>query len=107
MSAPVVIGDHIYLHLRNQRIVCIHLETGEEAWRTTPFGKYQSMAVLNDRILVLDEGGELLLISANPIEFDLIDRRRVAENNTWGHIAVSKNQIFIRRLDGLAAYNWK
>jgi len=56
---------------------------------------------------VLDEGGELLLISANPIEFDLIDRRRVAENNTWGHIAVSKNQIFIRRLDGLAAYNWK
>ena len=107
MSSPVVIGDHIYLHLRNQRIVCIHLETGEEAWRTTPFGKYQSMAVLNDRILVLDEGGELLLISANPIEFDLIDRRRVAENNTWGHIAVSKNQIFIRRLDGLAAYNWK
>ena len=107
MSSPVVIGDHIYLHLRNQRIVCIHLETGEEAWRTTPFGKYQSMAVLDDRILVLDEGGELLLINANPNEFDLIDRRRIAENNTWGHIAVSKNQIFIRRLDGLAAYNWK
>jgi hypothetical protein len=65
------------------------------------------MAVLNDKILVLDESGELLLISTDPNEFDLIDRRRVAESNTWGHIAVSKNQIFIRRLDGLAAYSWK
>jgi outer membrane protein assembly factor BamB len=107
MSSPVVVANHIYLHLRNQRIVCIHLETGAETWRTTPFGKYQSMAVLNDKILVLDESGELLLISADPSEFDLIDRRRVAENDTWGHIAVSKNQIFIRRLDGLAAYSWK
>ena len=65
------------------------------------------MAVLDDKILALDETGELLLIRANPNKFDLIDRRRIAENNTWGHIAVSKNQIFIRRLDGLAVYNWK
>jgi len=107
MSSPVVVANYIYLHLRNQRIVCINLETGEEAWRTTPFGKYQSMAVLDDKILVLDESGELLLFSANPKEFDLIDRRRVAESDTWGHIAISKNQIFIRRLDGLAVYNWK
>ena len=107
MSSPVVVANHIYLHLRNQRIVCINLETGEEAWRTTPFGKYQSMAVLDDKILALDESGELLLFRANPNEFDLIDRRRVAENDTWGHIAVSKNQIFIRRLDGLAVYTWK
>ena len=107
MSSPVVVANHIFLHLRNQRIVCIHLETGEETWRTTPFGKYQSMAVLNDKILVLDESGELLLISADPNKFNLIDRRRVAENNTWGHIAISKNQIFIRRLNSLAAYNWE
>jgi hypothetical protein len=65
------------------------------------------MAVLDDKILVLDESGELLLFSANPNEFDLIDRRRVAENDTWGHIAVSKDQVFIRRLDGLAVYTWK
>ncbi len=65
------------------------------------------MAVLDNKILTLDETNELLLIIANPNKFDLIDRRRIAENNTWGHIAVSKNQIFIRRLDGLAVYNWK
>ena len=107
MSSPVVVDNYIYLHLRNQRIVCINLETGEEAWRTTPYGKYQSMAVLDDKILVLDESGELLLFGANPNKFNLIDRRRIAQNDTWGHIAISKNQIFIRRLDGLAVYNWK
>ena len=65
------------------------------------------MAVLDDKILALDESGELLLFNANPHEFDLMDRRRVAENDTWGHIAVSENQIFIRRLHGLAVYAWK
>lgn len=107
MSSPVIVDGHIYLHLRNQRIACIRLETGEECWRTTPYGKYQSMAVLGDKILALDEGGELLLISANPDEFQLLDKRRVAKNDTWGYLAVSGNQIFIRRLDGLAAYTWK
>jgi hypothetical protein len=51
----------------------------KKAWRTTPYGKYQSMAVLDDKILALDESGELLLISANPDEFQLLDKRRVAK----------------------------
>ena len=107
MSSPVIVDGHIYLHLRNQRIACIHLETGKESWRTTPYGKYQSMAALGDKILTLDEGGELLLIRTNPDEFQLLDKRRIAKNDTWGYLAVSGNQIFIRRLDGLAAYTWE
>ncbi len=66
MSSPVVIGDFVYLHLRNQRFACIDLTTGKERWITTPFGKYWSIVVQDDRILALDERGDLLLIRANP-----------------------------------------
>ncbi|TWT47605.1 PQQ-binding-like beta-propeller repeat protein [Botrimarina hoheduenensis] len=106
MSSPVVVGDHLYLHLRNQRIQCLDLKTGEEAWRTQPYGKYQSMAVLGDRILALDERGELLLFRANPETFEEIDRRPISEAETWAHIAVCGGQLFVRELHALAVYDW-
>lgn len=106
MSSPVVVGDHLYLHLRNQRIQCLDLATGEEAWRTKPFGKYQSLAVLGDRLLALDSDGELILFRATPEEFDVIDRRTISEDETWAHIAVCGGQVFVRELNALAVYDW-
>ena len=107
MSSPVVIGDHLYLHLRNQRIQCLDLKTGEEAWRTKPFGKYQSMAVQGNRILALDQRGELLFFRADPSKFERIDSRKISDEDTWAHIAVCGGQVFIRELGALAVYQWR
>ena len=107
MSSPVVIDGFVYLHLRNQRFACIDLETGKEAWITTPFGKYWSLIAAGDRILALDECGELLLIRANPEKFDLIDRREVSTKPTWAHVAVAGDQVFVRELEAIAVFNWK
>ncbi len=107
MSSPVVIGDSIYLHLRNQRLSCLNLQTGEEQWRTKPFGKYWSMIAQGDKILALDSNGKLLLIRANPQEFDLLDEREVASSSTWAHLAVCGGQVFVRALDSLIAFRWQ
>jgi len=105
MSTPVVIDGHIYLHLRNQRFTCLDAETGEERWTTTPFGKYWSMIANQDHILALDQRGELLLIRANPEVFELIDRRKVAQDS-WAHVAVCGDQLFVRSLDAMLAFRW-
>lgn len=107
MSSPVVVGDHLYMHLRNQRIQCLDLNSGKETWRSNPYGKYQSMVVLNDRILALDQDGRLLLIEANPKEFNVIDSRQLSESETWAHVAICGGQVFVRELNRLAVYNWK
>jgi len=106
MSSPIVIKGDLYLHLRNQRFTCLNLETGKERWTTTPFGKYWSMVTDGEKILALDQNGELLLIRANPDKFDLIDRRKVADD-AWAHIAVSGNEVFIRDLNHLTVYRWE
>lgn len=106
MGSPVVIGDYAYLHLRNQRFCCIDLRTGEEAWRTKPFGKYWSLVAQGDRLLALDETGDLRLIEANPAEFRLLDARHVADSSTWAHLAVSGDHVFVRALDSLIVYRW-
>ncbi|MEM8680398.1 MAG: PQQ-binding-like beta-propeller repeat protein [Planctomycetota bacterium] len=107
MSSPVIIGDHLYLHLRNQRFASIDLRTGETNWTSTPYGKYWSMVVNGDKILALDERGELLLIAANPDAFELLGSCEVSDQETWAHLAVSDNQVFIRELEGLVAYRWE
>ena len=106
MSSPVVVGDHAYLHLGNGRLTCIDLSTGESTWTSKPFGKYWSLAVQGDRLLALDERGDLHLIEANPTELRLLGSRQVSEQPTWGHLAVAGDEIFVRELEAIAAYRW-
>jgi len=106
MSSPIVIGNHIYLHLRNQRFTCLDITTGKELWTTTPYGKYWSMIANGSKILALDERGDLLLIHATPDKFDLLDSRKVAENS-WAHVAVVGDEVFVRELQAMTVYRWK
>ena len=107
MSTPVVIDGYAYLHLGNQRFACIRLQDGERTWTSQPFGKYASLIAQGDRILALDQQGILLLIKANPEKFELIDSRKIAEADTWAHLAISDDELFVRELEALAAYRWK
>jgi outer membrane protein assembly factor BamB len=108
MSSPIIIGDHAYLHLRNQRFTCFDLKTGKQPWTTgKPFGKYWSMVAQGDKILALDETGDLLLIRANPEKFDLIDSRKITDIDAWAYLAVCDDEVFVRDRFGLTVYQWK
>jgi len=107
MSTPVVIDGKIYLHQRNRKFSCLDPVSSKVLWTSQkPFGQYWSL-VANDRtILALDQKGELLLINANPAAFTLLDRRKLTKKDTWAHVAVADDQIFVRELNAITAYRW-
>jgi outer membrane protein assembly factor BamB len=108
MSTPVVLDGHAYMLLRNQRLLCLDLETGKEKWITSQiFGKYWSLVANGDRILALDEKGILYLIRATPEKFDLIHSRKIASAETWAHLAICGDELVIRELNALAVFRWK
>ena len=107
MSTPIVMGDHAYVHLRNQRFACLDLATGKEAWITKPFGRYWSMVAQGDRILALDETGEVRLIKATPEQFELLGEAKVAAEESWAHLAIEGQELYVRDLKGISAYRWK
>jgi outer membrane protein assembly factor BamB len=107
MSTPVVVDGHAYLHLQNQRFTCVDLRTGKRTWTSQAFGKYCSLVAQGDRILALDQRGVLLLLKANPKEFELLDEAKVSNEETWAYLAVTGNELFVRQLNGLAAYRWE
>jgi outer membrane protein assembly factor BamB len=107
MTSPIIHEGHAYLQLRSQRALCIDLATGVEKWTTTEsFGKYWSMVAQADRILALDERGELILFKATPEKFDVLSRRKVAESDAWAHLAVDGSELYIRELNALSVWDW-
>ena len=75
--------------------------------RSERFGQYWSLVAQKDRILALDQQGELILIHATPEKFDLLDSRKISDEETWGHLAVCGDQVFVRELNGISSYRWR
>ena len=107
MSTPVVISGVAYTHLKSQRMMAVEVETGRELWTSDQsFGKYMSLVARADRILALDQRGQLFLFHANQQNFDLLDKRKVSNDETWAHLAVAGDELFVRELNALSMFQW-
>jgi outer membrane protein assembly factor BamB len=108
MTSPVLIDGHAYLFLRSNRFTCIDLNTGEEKWTSPPTGDNDwSLVAQGDRILALSDNGRLYHIAANPTEYKVLSSVDLVENQTWAHLAMVGNQLFVRAQSSLIAYAWK
>jgi outer membrane protein assembly factor BamB len=107
MTTPVIIDGVAYTLLKSQRMMAIEVESGRECWTSDEsFGLYMSLVAQGDRILALDQRGLLLLIRANKEKLDVLDRRKLTDEETWAHLAVAGDQLFVRALKSLVAYRW-
>ena len=108
MSTPVVIDGVAFNHLKSQRVMAIEVETGRELWTSSEsFGKYWSLVASGDRILALDQRGMLFLLRANREKLEQLDKRKLTNAETWAHLAVAGDQLFVRELNALAAWQWR
>lgn len=107
MSTPVVIDGLAYHHLKSQRVMAIEVETGRELWTSKEsFGKYWSLVASGERMLALDQRGVLFLLRANQEKLDVLDQRKLTDGETWAHLAVAGDQLFVRELNALTAWRW-
>jgi hypothetical protein len=106
MSSPVLMGDSIYLHMKNQRVASLAVDDGSIRWTSSPFGKYWSMVAGDKRILALDNGGDLILIQAGDSSLNVVDRLKVADDS-WAHLAVQDDRLIVRDLRALKVFRWQ
>lgn len=108
MSTPVVIDGVAYTHLKSQRVMAIEVATGNELWTSDQsFGKYWSLVASGHRILALDQRGILFLLRANKEKLDVLDTRKLTDGETWAHLAVTGDQLFVRELNALTVWEWR
>ncbi|MBL9116728.1 MAG: PQQ-binding-like beta-propeller repeat protein [Verrucomicrobiaceae bacterium] len=106
MTSPVIVDGMAIELTRDQRLVAVDLSNGAKLWEIKDkFGKYWSMVTDGKKVLALDQKGELLLFQPSRTDWNLIDRIKVTEAESWAHLAITNGQIWVRDLSGLTA--WK
>ena len=110
MSSPVLIDGNVYVHLQNKQMACFNLDSGKTNWvskQRTRFGDYMSMVACEDQILGLDSKGVLYLFKADPTKFQVLGQVDLETKDSWAHLAVDGDLVFVRGLKSLTAYRWK
>ncbi|MHB1426977.1 MAG: PQQ-binding-like beta-propeller repeat protein [Gemmataceae bacterium] len=107
-STPVAVGkEHIYmvtgmiagpLTKPSADLHCIEAKTGKELWKKAKIGTYHAslMRTGDDKLLMLTDGGELVLLEPNGKEYRELARSKVSGPNTWAHPALVNGQFYVR-----------
>jgi outer membrane protein assembly factor BamB len=103
-SCPVAVGDHLFGLGPEKNLVCVEIATGKLKWSkpgyfTTSADKANAaFLVLGRNLLVLTDGGELVLLEADPVEGKELGRVQVCGLN-WSNPAYADGRLYLR--DGI------
>lgn len=101
-STPVAMNEHLYIVTGqllppSAKLHCIEAKTGNIVWtRPKAVGKYHGTLLLaKDRLLLLEEEGDLVLIEPSPKEYKELSRGKVC-GQTWAHPALAHGRLYVR-----------
>jgi outer membrane protein assembly factor BamB len=105
-STPVAVGkDHLYVVTSKKTGVlsfmstlrCIEAATGTELWNRDKVGEYHASLLRtgDDKLLLLEEFGDLVLFDPNPKEYRELARSKIC-GKTWAHPAIANGRLYIR-----------
>ncbi len=104
-SSSIHHGGHIY-GFDNRNLKCIDAETGEDKWRKGGLG-HGSLLYADGHLIVLSEGGELLLVEASPGAYDEKARFQVADAKHWTVPTLYDGKLYVRNEHDLFCFKVK
>ena len=84
-------------------LACIDARTGEQKWKGGRYG-YGQLLLAGDHIVLITEGGELVLIKATPDRHQELARFQAIEGKTWNNPAISNGILLVRNTTEMAAF---
>lgn len=89
-------GDH---GSRGSALRCIEFGTGKVKW-TEPSVKPGALMAAGDRLIVMNEPGELVIAQASPASFRALARAQVLGGKCWTTPVLSRGRIYCRNSKG-------
>jgi outer membrane protein assembly factor BamB len=100
-SSPVAVGGHVYGLGPGQNLFCVDARTGETRWSKAGFTDkpaekaHLAIVAVGDRLLLLTETGELVLVPADPSGYRELGRVQVCGAN-WCNPAYADGRVYLR-----------
>jgi outer membrane protein assembly factor BamB len=96
LSTPVLVDGYLYSQGPSRNFICADAHTGVLKWEAPGFGKENSSTIcVGKNLLILTDGGELVLLSANPNAYKEVARQQVCGKN-WNFPAFTTGKLYLR-----------
>jgi hypothetical protein len=101
IGSGVITGGHFYVLNTPGTAQCIELATGKQIWEERLKGSgaksesWSSMVLSGDRIYVLNQGSDTIVLRASP-KFEVLATNPLGDGMTNSSVAVSDGELFIR-----------
>jgi outer membrane protein assembly factor BamB len=100
-SSPVAVDGYVYGVGPNQNVYCVKAADGELAWSQEKLIQgggeraFASFLVMGQNLLMLSDGGELILFASKPAGFEWISRAQAC-GVTWCSPAYVNGRLYLR-----------
>lgn len=102
-SSSVVHAEHIY-GFDNATLKCISAADAHLAWAKRGFGK-GSLILADDKLIVLSDRGQLLLIKADPASYQQLGSVQALDDRSWTSPTLSGGRLYLRNNTEIVAYD--
>jgi len=82
---------------------CVEIATLQPTWKRGRLGHGQVLGV-GDKILVLGESGELVLVAADPDSYRELGKIQALQGKTWNNLCLTGKRLLIRNGEEAACY---
>jgi outer membrane protein assembly factor BamB len=92
-------------HLNSGQYFALDLNNGQVLWKSDP-RQAENAAIVRagNTILSLQSDAKLVVINANRMRFDPVQRYEVAMSETWAQPAISGNRMFVKDVSNLTLW---
>jgi hypothetical protein len=81
-------------------LVCLEAKTGDEKWRATSTKNGSLVLTGDDKLVVLSEGGELIIAEASPAAYRELFRKKIIGGRCWVQPTFANGAIYCRNNAG-------
>jgi len=107
-NTPVLKSGYLYGFSARGNLFCLDATTGKTMWvDQTKFDRFGSVLDAGSVLLALPPNGELLVFKPNEKQFELVEKVKLAESQTYAHPVISGKRIFVKDRDSVIFYALK
>jgi outer membrane protein assembly factor BamB len=106
-TSAILIGDHVYGSSGDfgpSPITAVDVRTGKVAWQDRTFAK-ANLVRAGDKVVLLDEDGNLGLVTLSPQGMKVLARAQVATNNAWTAPSLAGSTLYVRDRRDIMAFD--
>lgn len=102
-SSSLLYRGYLY-GLDESILACVDAATGKLQWKGGRYG-YGQVMLAGDRLIVLTEDGDVVLVNATPERHEEVARFSAIEGKTWSHPVIAGGRLLVRNLREMAAFD--